>query len=217
MFKKFISFIFVIICVMTTFTNVFAINEESVEIYSEPNHAYHQTIIDPEKLSEIESTEQLDDYKLEKVNIDSYIFDTDLENIAITPGIEPNALLYKIQNVKTESPFVFPDIYDLDVYQGPANISTTYTRTEEVGLHLGISIGNSTVSAAVGYDISKKYTVSKTFSTTVPSGKILHVKIHVIYRRTSFDIYNKYTNNCVKKYAYTDKPIGLQFTQYTYG
>lgn len=222
MYKKIIALVLIVVFIFMTGVCPFAVDDKS----SENNmYSFHRIIDNPNELKKIEKDEQtallLDGYHLENVIIDQYICEPIFQSIPSkvenNTSIEPYALLYKIKNVKTESPFIFPDIYELNVYQGPAKISETYTRSEKVGLSTGVRIGKSTVSAAVNYDVSKEYTVSKTFSVTVASGKILHVKVHIIYRRTSFDIYNKYTNNLVRKYAYADKPIGLQFTQYIYG
>lgn len=130
---------------------------------------------------------------------------------------EPRALLYRIENVVVRTPdFYYVHEYEHDIYQGPATISTTFTQSKTVKKSIGVSIGNSTVKAAVGYDITDTYTVSKTFSATVAAGKYLEVKVYPLYRRTTFDIYNQWTDELVQRDARTDQPVGLYIEQYTY-
>ena len=94
--------------------------------------------------------------------------------------------------------------------------SETYSRTSSVKRSISVGVTNNVVSAAVGYDITDTFTNTKTFSATVASGKKVNVKVHTNYQKKTFDIYNNLTGNCVQSGAYTMKPVGLIFKQYTY-
>lgn len=112
--------------------------------------------------------------------------------------------------------FYYVNEYDSDWFYGPCSVSETYTRESTVKIDIDTTIGNGTVSAAVGYSITDTYVKSKTFTTTVAANKKLNVRIHTNYKSTQFDIYNQWSNNLVEKDAWTAKPIGLVFVQYTY-
>lgn len=90
------------------------------------------------------------------------------------------------------------------------------SRTNTVKKSINVGVTNKVVSAAVGYDITDSFTSTKTFSTTVAAGKKVNVKVHTNYQKKTFDIYNNATGNCVQSGAYTMKPVGLIFKQYTY-
>lgn len=130
---------------------------------------------------------------------------------------ERTAFLYRIENVSVKSPsFCYASEYAHDIYQGSAEISTTFTQSKSAKQSIGVPIRNSTVKAAVGYAVTDIYTVSKAFSVSVPDGKYLDVKAYPLYRRTAFDIYNRWTGALVQSAAHTDRPIGLLIEQYTY-
>lgn len=134
-------------------------------------------------------------------------------------SVEPklSAFLYRIENVSVKSPsFCYAYEYAHDIYQGPAEISTTFSQSKSAKQSVGVPIGNSTVKAAVGYAVADAYTVSKAFWVTVPDGKYLDVKAYPLYQRTAFDVYHRWTGALVQKEAYADKPIGLLIEQYTY-
>lgn len=173
------------------------------------------------ELQNIIETQQLNvptGYHLEKVEIYRYT-DADEEQIASTleSTIQPYALLYTIKNVRhSPNEFYYVNEYDSDWFYGPCSVSETYTRESTVKIDIDTTIGNGTVSAAVGYSITDTYVKSKTFTTTVAANKKLNVRIHTNYKSTQFDIYNQWSNNLVEKDAWTAKPIGLVFVQYTY-
>ena len=89
---------------------------------------------------------------------------------------------------------------------------STFTQSKAVKKPIGVS----TVKAAVGYDITDTYTISKEFSATVSAGKYLDIRVYPLYRRTTFDIYNQWTGEFVQRDARTDQPVGLYIEQYTY-
>lgn len=177
-------------------------------------------ITNPTELKKIIEEQELDvpvGYHLEKVEVFCYMDKTEQKNEGFDENIQPNALLYEIRNVRVSpNEFYYVNEYDSDWFYGPCSVSETYTRQSSVKIDIDTTIGNSTVSAAVGYSITDTYTKSKTFSASVASGKILNVRVHTNYKSTQFDIYNQWTGNLVERDAWTAKPIGLVFVQYTY-
>lgn len=131
--------------------------------------------------------------------------------------IEPTAILYEIRNVRhSPNQFYYVNQYDSDWFYGPCEVSETYTKEVETKSKMDTTIGKSTVKLSVGYSHSEKYTVSKTFKTSVAAGKVLNIRVHANFASAQFDIYNKYNGNLVEKDAWIAKPVGLVFLQYTY-
>lgn len=221
MVKKCLSLLLALIIVISVPTASFAegINENDSDML------YHSVIADADELEEIITNENIvvpDGYNLEKVEKTGYITVGENELLredvsTIKPGYEVNGVIYELRNKNVEPPFIYVNNYYLDVFQGYANITEKYQYSKEVIKNINVTIGSNTVKSCVGYSKTQKYDIEKTFSTTAPAGKILHLHIDIIYRRTSFDIYKKSTGALVQSYAYTDRPIGLQFTQYIYG
>ena len=208
--KRIISLVLSMIICFSLVQFSYASDDENVVLKEQ----YHTIVTNKNELEQIIEDEDIqvpDGYTLEKVEYFAYIneeISDDSSNINIEQ--EPRAgLIYEIRNVRKVNDFYFVDDYDHDIYEGPASISTTYSYTRDVRKSIGVTIGNSTVEAAVGYDITDKYTKSKTFSTTVASGKTLHVYTYPVYRRTAFDIYNRWTDELVESGAYTDQLVGI--------
>lgn len=155
--------------------------------------------------------------KLDKVEI--FVYAAEQETPPVQDrGIEVQSVVYEIKNVVVNSPdFYYTSDYYHDVCYGSGSVAKTYSFDRPVKTDFGgVSIGNSTVSYAVGYKITDTYTVSKYFTATIAEGKALDVKAYPLYRRTTFDIYNKWNNTLVKKGAHTDKPVGVTIVKYTY-
>lgn len=207
----------VILCFsFTIFT--YATDEESV-ILKEQNHVVITNLDELEEITNEEGIEIPDGYTLEKVEYCTYLdIETTESNTQVDSNIEPRAgLIYSISNVKIVTPdFCYVNEYEHDIYEGPAEISTTFSFSKAVKRSIGVNVGSSTVKAAVGYDITDTYNVSKTFKTTVAKGKILEIKAYPVYRRTTFDIYNRWTDKLVETGAHTNKVVGVYIAQYTY-
>lgn len=220
-YSKAVKAIAVMFVVLFSLSSAVAVAQaKSVDVDTDIQLAYHEVITDEDELNRIvqeegiilSGTKRLE--KVEKIVYASKEEDTGAMNI----GVVPCAILYEIKNVVVNSPdFYYTSDYDHDITHGAGSVSKTYSFTRAVKTNFGgVSIGNSTVSSAVGYDITNKYTVSKHFSATIAEGKVLDVKAYPLYRRTTFDIYNKWNNTLVKQGAYTDKPVGVYIAQYTY-
>lgn len=218
MIKRLLSLLMATVILCLTSITVFAENDSisNQDIITISETQLISSVNDPEKLQEIIEKENLsvpEGYYLEKV--ETFVYSND--DFEFNPEPEPQAILYEIKNVRhSPNQFIYVNQYDSDWFYGPSTISITYSRTNKVEKDIGVSIGNGTVSAAVGYKVSVEYTNSKTFNSSVAAGKKLNVKVHTNYTSTQFDIYNKWTGNLVEKDAWTAKPIGLVFKQYTY-
>ena len=185
---------------------------------------YVSTITDPSDLQQIAEAENLnipEGYHLESVKTFIYTDNDSLTDSFTSQNtneiISTRGIIYNIKNVKDKGDgFYYSSEYDSDWFYGPATVSEEYSRTDSVKMSVNVNVTNSVITGAVGYDVTKTFTNKKTFSTTVASGKKVNVKIHTNYKKTTFDIYNKVTGNCVQSGAYTMKPVGLIFKQYTY-
>lgn len=222
MVKKFVSvfsaLIFFIYSAVLTYAAT-DINASAVDMYAEESQNICITDQDTlEKIVQMKNLQIPEGYRPECYKQSFYVgneyVSTD-NHISFVP--KPRALVYRIENIVVRTPdFYYVHDYEHDIYQGPAAISTTFTQSKAVKKSIGVSIGNSTVKAAVGYDLTDTYTVSKEFSATVPAGKYLDIRVYPLYRRTAFDIYNQWTGELVQRDAHTDQPIGLYIEQYTY-
>ncbi len=219
MFKKLTALI-LILCTIGTITLNALAGHSDTEIELVDSH--HEVITDEETIARIAEERNLtipEGYSsIEKIENTVYLMPEEANAEATETSPQAKAgIIYSIRNVHTdELDFYFPAIYEVDIYDGPASISETFTKSEEVKENISVTIGNGTVKAAVGYDITKKYTVTKTYSTSVGANQQLVLHIYVLYRRTWFDIYNKWTNEYVQLDAYTDKPVGVYITQTLY-
>lgn len=219
--KKIISVILTVILCMTGFLCSVSADTEKTIFETLPK-SYSVTITDPDDIEQYITENDLtipQGATLEKIQQTIYIDESLLPSLydSSSSAPSPKGLVYEIKNVYCSGQeFYYTSEFESDWYQGPATISTTYSQTKTVKKLIGVNIGNSTVSSAVGYDITQSYTVTKSFSTSVASGKTLNVKSYPLYLRTLFDIYNKWSGNLVANDAYTDKAVGLYIVQYTY-
>lgn len=227
MSKKIICFITVISILLLSVFQVNAISryptitEDNTELELESV----TTITDKETLDEIITNQNLNiptGYHLEKVDVIVYNADnsenTLSNSFAAEDTIQPMAgLIYEIKNIRVSpKEFYYVNEYDSDWFDGPCTISETYSKECKAKYNYSVGIQNSTVEASLGYSKSYKTVCTKTFSTTVASGKRLNVRIHTNYKSTEFDVYNKLTGNLAEKNCWIAKPIGLIFIQYTY-
>lgn len=219
--KKLISILMVLSLSFLMISNVAvpAVANDKVDAAMIPAHQY--SISDPSLLQEQIKKENIsvpDGYRLERIDCYTYHMPD-----AVQPAdsqMQPSAsgLLYTTKNVfHGTMDFYYPDYPESsDYYDGPATVSETFSYAKEVIVSTSVSIGDSTLNTTVGYNVNQLYTVTKTYSTTVPANKRINLKVYTVYNRTTFDIYNKITGNLVQQGAYTDKPVGLTIFQYTY-
>ncbi len=212
MYKKICSLAMVLVSVFLINNVAYAtVGNENGEIINQNDFSYFEQSAE---------NEIMDGYKLESVKVD-ILYDDDafIGNDSISNSgneIEPNGLVYKIKNVNhTLDEFMFTNEFESDYFCGPCNVSETYTKSTTARANCSVNIGKSTLKAAVGYSFTKKFTVSKKFSTNVAANKYLHLKTYVVYRRTDFDIY-KILGNTFVEHTWSGKPVGLAFIQAVY-
>lgn len=220
--KKKIMSVFLVGLIMSVSIEAYAAEPEM----NEADWTYVSSVTDEDELEKIiekENIEVPEGYHLESV--DTYIYNNASEDLIqedwisqqVDAQYSPRGIVYNIKNVKNKGDgFYFSSEYDSDWFYGPATVSEQYTRTNSVKMSVDAGVANSVISGAVGYSVTSTYSCTKTFTTTVASGKKVNVKIHTNYAKTTFDVYNKLTGNCVQSGAYTMKPVGLIFKQYTY-
>lgn len=101
-------------------------------------------------------------------------------------------------------------------YQGPA--TTTMTVTESVSARWSATggISASGVSAGVGFDVTKTYTVSDSYQVTVPAGKTAEVVAYPMYYVVYFDVWtNPVIGDAYKSGSgWAMKPSGVCFVKY---
>lgn len=218
MFKKCLSAIITIVLALSFSTVAFAAEKDKMEVLNISSDCdLISTITSPSELEKIIANENInvpEGYQIEK--IETFIYNDKVDTIE--SQIQPlGGLIYTIKNVRrSPNEFYYVNQYDSDWFDGPCSVSETYTRTSEVKVDIGTNIGNGTVSAAVGFSITDKYTKSKSFTTNVAANKKLNVQIHTNYKSTQFDIYNQWTGSLIEKDAWVAQPIGLVFRQFTY-
>lgn len=221
--KKILSILLAAILFFTYSVYVFAAgdNTSDVNINIIDNTKLVQTITDKNELQKIIERDHLTvapNSQLEKVEI--FVYEPENNELITNSNmnIQPMAgLIYEIRNVVVSpKEFYYVNEYSSDWYDGPCTVKQTYTKSTRVKANVDTQIGDSTVKAAIGFELDQEFTVSKEFSTTVASGKRLNVRVHVNYKSTEFDIYNKFTGKLVESKAWAAKPIGLVIFQYTY-
>lgn len=210
--KKIVSIFmsFIIICMSFLPVNATSINEEGI---SEDSCSI-ELIETPEALERIVIEDNLtipDGYALKQVKTITYNLNSCSGNYVSTDNIvAPQGIIYELRNVrKNTMEFYYVNEYMSDYYDGPANISQKYTMSSEVKRSFDLSIGKSTLTTGVGYDVSLTYTVSKNVEASISKDEILNVRTYINYSRTDFDIYNKWNDSIVEKDAWTAKPIGI--------
>lgn len=208
MFKKVVSLLLVFVFVFST-----CINAQATEIHTE-NQILSTT--DITNLQEIAEQETPEGYILEDVDMEIVYFDSSAMSDDAELPIEPRGIIYELRNVvHTDFEFMYTNDYESDYFYGPCTVSETYTKSTKATVNASTDIGKSTLSAGLGFSFTKEFTVSKTYSTSVAADKYLHLKIYVVYRQSTFDIYNKWTGEKVES-SWAGKPVGICVLQYTY-
>ncbi|MDT3399180.1 hypothetical protein RKE29_21445 [Streptomyces sp. B1866] len=77
-----------------------------------------------------------------------------------------------------------------------------------------VSVTSSTVSAGVGFSVTKTYTVDKETRYEVPKGKRGYVEAYPCYQVYTFDVYNAYWDEKPVGNGVAEKPVGVYFKQW---
>lgn len=183
------------------------------------------TITDTKTLAEIEKT-------LEKPHPDAKLVGVKtLELKDVTEDVTPTYLrpglyktLTKIRNVKT-SYYNGKRVLghnSLKAKNMNSKLTLNISRSVSATLSTTLNFSNkeSIVSGAVGFSVTRSYTVSDGFMGDVPKGRTGYVKAYPKYMRKKFDIYQKFIPRRSPEMdrgwskegrGHADKPIGVHF------
>lgn len=121
----------------------------------------------------------------------------------------PYALLYEVGE-SSGSSFGFYDKrqYDSDWYEGPCEVSVNFTGPVQAWVDAETRAARAVMAPYEG-------TVE--FSTSVPAGKFVNIRIYNMYGTAQFQVHNRLTQNIVEQDAWMAIPSGRVVVQYTYG
>ncbi len=121
---------------------------------------------------------------------------------------------WKVKNRQYLGEYYFPgNPLRSDYFEGPCDISETYTEQVKAEVHTGVNVGNDVLGAELGVSLAQEESVSTHFKTSVPSGIELNVIIYGMYKKYSYDIYkNGYYRGTGTLYV----PSGLYARQLRY-
>lgn len=126
--------------------------------------------------------------------------------------VTPTVKVYNVKDLGTG--FSYWDDYDSSIYNGPANVTKTYSRTNSISFTCDVSVDSKLVAAAVGFAIGKNQTVSEAYSFTVPANHQIELRVFTNYQEKSFDVGNDYGGLLYYSGSGTaQRPVGLIFQQ----
>lgn len=135
-------------------------------------------------------------------------------------GIAPKSTyITYITNVKSAGNKYYSSDYDSYTYGGPGSVSTTYSQTRSSNYTATTSVSSSLVSSAVGFSVNSSWTYSQGYSTTIPAGQILVVRVHMNYSVKTFDVYRRLSSEPTGSKIGSGsawRPIGLLIKEYRY-
>lgn len=126
--------------------------------------------------------------------------------------ITSTTVVYNVKNLGTG--FSYWDNYDSSIYDGPANVTKTYSRTNSISYTCNVNVNADIVAAAVGFSIGKNQTVTESYSFTVPTNHQIELRVFTNYQEKSFDVGDDlggllyYSGS-----GLAFKPVGLIFQQ----
>lgn len=171
---------------------------------------------DIEKIAAKEGLSQAQTKKIKRIEITREVSE-ESETLSDTGSEKKTSLWYEIRSVRHEAPFVIPDeIIGAYIFSGPCEGGGIYKTEKYPVMSLGVRLGRRAVAKKAGVDIRRKYCIEKELTLPVKQGETAAVKTRTLYRRTAFDIYNRFTGKPIREYAYLDKPVGIEITVIIY-
>ncbi len=173
-------------------------------------------ITDKEQIAEIAKQQNLNDPdSITKITYDfrnsSKIQGGQPKN-ADSEAVTPTVTVYNVKDLGTG--FSYWDDYDSSIYNGPANVTKTYTRRNSSSFTCDVKVESKLVSAAVGFTIGSEQTVSEAYSFTVPANHQIELRVLTNYQMKSFDVGNDYGGLLYYSGSGTaQRPVGLIFQQ----
>ncbi len=121
-------------------------------------------------------------------------------------------MVYNVKDLGTG--FSYWDSYDSSIYDGPATVTKTYTRTSSSTYTTDVKVGYELIEAAVGFKFESNRIVKKFCTFSVPSGKKFEVRAFTNYQKKSYDIgYNNGGLLYKTGSGTAQRPVGLIFQQ----
>lgn len=180
------------------------------------------TITDKGQIAEIAKEQNLNDPEsITKITYEFHNF----SNIQESQQIENNAnanssinsvtstqAIYNVKDLGTG--YSYWDQYDSSIYDGPAEVTKTYTRTASSSYSANIKVDYKIIEAAVGFTFTSGQQVSEAYKLSVPANKKIELRIFTNYQKKSYDIGDNYGGLIYNTGSGTaQKPVGLIFQQ----
>lgn len=173
-----------------------------------PGQELVSTVTDMRELAMIAERDNIDappGYRLEKV--ETYTLPSGgLPDLQVA---WPYALLYEVGE-SSGSSFGFYDKrqYDSDWYEGPCEVSVNFTGPVQAWVDAETRVARAVMAP---------YDGTVEFSTSVPAGKFVNIRIYNMYGTAQFKVRNRLTRNTVEQDAWMAILSGRVVVQYTYG
>jgi hypothetical protein len=179
------------------------------------------TITDKGEIAEIAKEQNLNDPEsITKITYEFRDFSNhesqQIENMAnadsSVSSVTSTQVVYNVKDLGTG--FSYWDQYDSSIYDGPAEVTKTYTRTASSSFSTNIKIDYKIIEAAVGFTFTSGQQVSEAYKLTVPANKKIELRVFTNYQQKSYDIGDNYGGLVYYSGSGTaQKPVGLIFQQ----
>ncbi|MCP3817392.1 hypothetical protein NLX86_04325 [Streptomyces sp. A3M-1-3] len=123
--------------------------------------------------------------------------------------VTPKAIM-KVKNKRDLGEVCGTSVIQATSGQGKATLVLTISKAVEVTWTKGGGVTAGAVSATMGFDVTKKYTVENQSRLEVPKGKFGYIKAYPLYNYYTWDAYM--VDRKIKSGS-TLKPIGVCFNQ----
>lgn len=222
--KKLTSFLLsTIFCLTCMSYNAFA--QENKKILPAPGSMSStvKKITNPHELENytdfIKNTPQ--GYKLEEVIEFNYTPNQNGTSYSIPKFDMPSSWTVRLFD-KWEAKNIKKDSYEIylpgnpiisDWFDGPCNLTETYSGTGSVHVTSSTGINASIASASIGLDLGYSQTFTKTYNVKCNAKQKINIKVFINYTQWRYDAYK---NGKKVGEEFIHKPIGLKFTQAVY-
>lgn len=129
------------------------------------------------------------------------------------PAIAPRALYLKITHTGEACG---QELIRSSYYQGPSTAKMSISEGVTAQWSTNFEVDAQVVSSAVGFTVTKNFTVTDDYTIAVPAGKTYNIKAYPIYLVKNFEIWNDPIIgwDTLKGSGYASKPIGVCFAVY---
>ncbi|MBY8889291.1 hypothetical protein K7472_31275 [Streptomyces sp. PTM05] len=124
----------------------------------------------------------------------------------------PNWTTNHIGNIQDDGTRCGTTQIDYTSGRGPSTISLSVNKSVAATWSANASVQAGYVSLGVGFNVTSTYTVIRSISYPVPSGKVGVIRAYPSLESYSFDVYDRFNNKIGSGYAF--KPSGVCFDTY---